>query len=336
MEKSKGRSESQSVKILFIKDFLCSRSDGENYITTQEIIDYLEEKEIRAEKKSIYADVRKLKEYYGLDVEITRGKGYRVHSKQFVPSDLRLMIDAIQSSRFITSEEAKDLTNQIKELADVHTRKTLERNALVVQRVQKRNTSVIRNTDTIYDAINNNHQISFKYVHYKPSMTVGEKKYSKNGEPYIVSPTVLYWDNGNCYLYAYLSDKNDFRAFRIDRMEAVKILGDLREPSAMNFKAKKLLGNKKVKKFSMFGGETKMVSIVAINKMADAIVDEFGTDLMMVPTDKDHFQVNVAVEISPTFFAWISTFGKQMKIIAPQSVVDDMKVFVSKLSEMYR
>ena len=333
---TKGRKSNQAVKLMIIKDYLYSHTNETHYVNAKDIINHLASHGIEADRKTIFSDMDRLELDYGM--EIVRGgrKGYRVASPIFESRELRLMIDSVQSAKFITDKEATTLTNRIKNLADIYTKPTLDRKAYVSERIQSMKESVAAHTDVIHEAISLDAQISFKYVHYQPSFGKSNKRYSNNGSPYVVSPFALYWNNGNYYLYAYLSDKEEFRFFRIDRMESIKLLSDKREGHDL-FSSSTLRGQRKAKVFDMYTGEVSNVTLRADNSIADAVVDAFGQKVMMVPTREDPncFTVNVFVEVSPTFFAWLTNFGSRIEILNPPKVREQMKEFIGSIYSCY-
>lgn len=332
----KGRSANQAVKLMIIRDYLLSHTNENHWVTSKDIIAHLASHGIRADRKTIFTDIDRLEFDYGMDIERGGRKGYRVAKPQFEPRELRLMIDSVQSARFITETEATSITSKIKDLSDVYTRPSLERKAYVNERIRSSKESIVARTDTIHEAISLDAQVSFKYFHYYPSLRSDSKNYSKNGEPYTVSPFALYWNNGNYYLYAYLSDKNQMRFFRIDRMESIKLASTQREGHD-SFSAATLQGQRKAKVFDMYQtGNEVNVTLRGINKVADQVVDAFGNKVMLMPDKKDgYFTVNVLVDVSPTFFAWLSTFGKQLRITAPEETKDEFVSFLHKALDQY-
>ena len=195
--------------------------------------------------------------------------------------------------------------------------------------------SVVSHTDLIYDAINElDAQISFKYVHYNPSLRGDNKRYSRNGQPYKVSPFALYWNNGNYYLYAYLAEKEQFRFFRIDRMESIKIESEKRVGHNA-FDADTLRNQNKAKVFDMYKGEAVTVTLRGYKKIADAVIDAFVQKTMLMPFDEDHFTANVFVEVSPTFFAWLTNFGDKIEITNPPRVREQFRDYIGKIIDLY-
>ena len=252
----------------------------------------------------------------------------------FEPYELRLMVDSIQSSKFITADISRRISGKIKTLADKETVATLNRQTQVADRVRSMNESVVKDSDRIHAAIAEDRKIGFRYFHYSPDKNK-PKSYSKSGEQYIVSPYSMLWNDGYYYLYAYVDEKKRFQMFRVDRMERITPpLWEKRDGKELYHE--EALTVQKAKVFGMYHGEAYSVRMRFINHFADAVIDQFGKNTILVPDDKNHFTTTLYVEISPPFFAWVATFGKGAKILSPQPVVDKMKKFIEDISKMYK
>lgn len=328
----KGRKVNQGVKLMMIRDYLYSHTNETHWVTANDIIRYLESKDIEVDRKTIYEDIFRLEVFYGLELERRGKKGYRIKTPHFQPYELRLMVDAVQSARFITTKEAANITNKIKDLADVYTRPTLERRSYVNERIQTMDKSVVARTDVIHEAISNDHQLSFNYTHFDPVSRKRVQLY--RDEPFRVSPFALYWHGGNYYLFAYNSEVEDFRYFRIDRMENIQELKKQRD-GYLEFKKMKFGGQPEAKIFDMYGhNKQSIVQLRFFNDIADQVIDAFGEKTMITVRNR-RSEVSVMVEVGPTFFAWVATFGKKMKITYPPDVVNGMKKFLKNASNMY-
>ena len=331
-----GRSSGQGVKLLYIRDYLYHHATKEHPQNANRIQEFLAQHDIEASVKTIYNDIVRLRDDFAVPVVYdARRWGYYITKPEFEPHELRLMVDSIQASKFITQREATTISQKITKLADVYTRpKLTDRHAVVAQRVRSKNEDVVREAGRIHQAIAENRKIGFRYFHYTPDR-VNPKQYSKNGEKYVVSPYALLWDNGNYYLYAYITEKDEFRTFRVDRMEAItKPLPDKRDGEKA-FKAETLTSHE-YKVFQQYHGEKVKVRIRFINRLADAVIDQFGKETVMVPIDKDHFYALLPVELSPPFCAWVATFGRGAKILAPEAAITEMRKFIEKVSDMYK
>ena len=321
------------IRLLLLKEYLQANAGKDRIVKRRELEEYLMEKGFPVEKKTLYADFAVLDDVFGLQLEYDKhSKGWILKNPPFEPRELRMLVDGVQSAKFITKEEARKITDKIKRLAGKDTVASLNRHSYVADRVRNQNENVVSEADRIHQAIAEDSQISFRYFHYSPA-TGDEKRYSKSGNQYIVSPYALLWNNGNYYLYAY--DGKKFRYYRVDRMEGIgKPLIQKREGKEL-FKEKDIT-HQKAKVFDMFGGKEYDVQIRFRNELADAVIDLFGMVIFMMPVDEDHFTITAPIEISPTFFAWISTFGRRVKILGPAPVVEKMREFIGRVSEMYQ
>ena len=330
-----GRSSGQGVKLLYIRDYLYHHATKEYPKNAKAIQKFLAQHNIEASEKTIYNDIVRLREDFAVPVEYNASKwGYYITKPEFEPHELRLMVDSIQASKFITQKEAATISQKIVRLADVYTKDSLTRHAYVSGRVRSKNEDVVREAGRIHQAIAENRKIAFRYFHYTPDR-LNPKQYSKKGDKYIVSPYALLWDNGNYYLYAYLNEKDGFKTFRVDRMEGIsKPLPDKRE-GAKEFKADNLT-NQEHKVFQQYHGDKVKVHVRFINRLADAVIDQFGKDTVMVPIDQGHFTAILPVELSPPFCAWIATFGRAAKILGPEAAITEMRKFIEKVSDMYK
>lgn len=307
-------------------------------VSRQQILDYLDSYEISISPQTLYNDINVLRGRMHLDIEfdshINKGAGgYWVSNPIFEPYELRLIVDGIQSSKFITQDKARVITDKIMtKLADVHTRSTLNRRVYVADRIRSMNDSVVKDADRLHEAISEDKKIAFRYYHYTPDKA-NPKRYTRDGAQNIVSPYALYWNNGNYYLYAY--DGKKFRYYRVDRMERItKPLPEKRD-GHKEFREKNLT-SQKAKVFDMFSGKAYDVRLRFRNELADAAIDKFGKDIMMIPFDNEHFTITVPIEVSPTFYAWIATFGRRVKILGPEPVVRGMLEFIGKVLDVYK
>lgn len=330
-----GRSSGQGVKLLYIRDFLYAHATKEHPQNANRIQDFLMSKSIEASTKTIYNDILRLQTDFDVPIVYDAKRwGYYITKPIFEPYELRLMVDSIQSSKFITQKEANAITQKISGLADVYTKESLNRVAYVADRVRSKNDSVVKDADRIHKAIAQNRKISFHYFHYTPNAD-NPKKYSKRGDKYIVSPYALLWDNGNYYLYAYLTEKNAFRTFRIDRMENISHPLSFERDGEKEFHAEALTAQE-YKAFQMYHGEQMKVRVRFSNHLADAVIDQFDKRVILVPEDERHFVATLPVEISPPFFAWIATFGRGAKILSPEPAIEKMRDFIERCADMYK
>lgn len=323
---------SPGERLFLLYDYLLKNTNREYVVTPKQINNFLNDHGIFLEKKAIYADFEKLRSATGLEIVWNAHKqGYQILNPPFEPYELRLMVDSIQASKFITQTEARRISQKITGLADVHTKASLDRQSYVSNRIRNREDSVVKDTDKIHACIRDDRKVAFRYFHYTPSK---QRQFSKKGDFYIVSPFAMLWNDGNYYLYAYVTEKQSFRHFRVDRMERIEQVEQKRDGKTAFHKVD--LTARQTKVFNMFStGREYTVRLRCINRMADAIIDRFGKDTILMPDGENHFIVSVPVEVSEPFYAWVCSFGRRIRIVSPEPVVEEMKEFIGKIAGMY-
>ncbi len=335
MNRNNGRQIAE--RLFLLRDFIVSNADRKNAVSLAQIQKYYYDNSILSKdgtflnKKTIYNDIAALGTVAGLDIQYSeKHKGYLLLNAPFEANDLRLIVDSVQASKFITQSEAKKLTEKITLNFGSGRRQNLNRQAYVYDRIRSQNDSVVQDSDKLHEAISSDRKVSFRYFHLTPDKS---RSYSNEGKQIIVSPYALYWNNGNLYLYAFNGMKMAF--YRVDRMERITgPLSDKREGKDQ-FSSKSLT-TQKAKVFQMYSGQAHDVKMRFRNNLADSVFDEFGRDLMMVPEDREHFTFTAKVELSPPFYAWVATFGRRAKIIGPAAAIEGMKEFLQKASDMYK
>ena len=315
------KASSQKLKILYVMEFLLRNSDEEHPVSISQIADYLEAHDIPAQRKSLYDDIEALRKY-GLDIiQTNRGKvyGYYIASRDFELPELKLLVDSVQSSKFITRKKTSDLIRKIERLASIHDAHLLQRQVYVHNRIKTMNESIYYNVDAIHNGISQNRKIKFKYF----DLTVAkERSYRKDGEFYVMSPYALTWDNQNYYLVAFDSDAGIIKHFRVDKMTDISMIDEPRDGQ----EAYKALDMAEYSKsiFGMFSGKPEPVRLRFNNQLVGSVLDRLGHDIMLIPDGDDHFTVTADVVVSPQFFAWVFGFGDMAQILGPNEVKDRM------------
>ncbi len=315
------KASSQKLKILYVMEFLLRNSDEEHPVSVNQIADYLETHGIPAQRKSLYDDIEALRKY-GLDIiQTNRGKnyGYYIASRDFELPELKLLVDSVQSSKFITRKKTSELIRKIERLASIHDAHLLQRQVYVQNRIKTMNESIYYNVDALHNGISQNRKIRFKYF----DLTVTkERSYRKNGEYYIISPYALTWDNQNYYLVAFDSEAGIIKHFRVDKMTDISMIDEPRDGQEA-YKALDMAEYSKIV-FGMFTGEPEPVRLRFSNQLVGAVLDRLGQDVMLIPDGSDYFTVTANVAVSPQFFAWVFGFGGLAQILGPQGVIDRM------------
>lgn len=325
------RSANQKLKLLYLMQMLLQRTDENHVLTVQEMIDGLAAHDISAERKSIYADMEALRQF-GLDVVQSRGRaaGYYIASREFELPELKLLVDSVQSSKFITHKKTLSLIKKIESLASVYDAQLLQRQVYVRNRVKSMNESVYYNVDEISDAIARDRMIHFKYFELDVNK---QRRYRHNGRVYEISPFALMWDDENYYMLGYDAAADKMKHYRVDKMVSISA-AEMRRLGVEAFEALDISAYSK-RVFGMFTGNEQTVKLRLENALVGAVVDRFGKDVMLIPDGDTHFTVCVDVAVSPQFYAWLFAFGAAVEIIAPDCVRREMAQRAATLAAMY-
>ena len=305
------KNTNQRLKILYLYKILLERTDEEHYITMPEIISQLSLYGITAARKALYEDIEALK-VFGLDIVSGRGTnaGYQVVSRDFELPELKLLADAVSSSRFLTEKKSSELLKKLEKLTSIYEAKQIQRQVFIADRVKSGNERIYMNVDAVHRAIAEQKKISFKYFDYD----INKKKRYRQGIR-TCSPYALTWDDERYYLVAYYEKYDSISNFRVDRMENVEILPESAQKYPSGFNLSSYLNST----FSMFSGESEEVKLCFEQSLINAVIDRFGKNVSIFPDDDEHFtvQVQIKTEHPEPFFGWLFQFGTKVKIIAP-------------------
>lgn len=317
------RSEDQKCKLLYLRDYLCRNTDAGHPASVAALVDYLESKGIRAERKSIYDDIRVLNEY-GVKIlhQRKRPSGYYVEQRDFELSELKLLVDAVQSSRFLTERRSMELIRKLAALSSSHEEELLRRQVVVSGRLKNENDASLDNIDLLHEAIAKNSRVTFRYSDWGVDLKRHERP-----DLYETSPLALCWDDENYYLVAY-GGAHGLTHYRVDKMSHITLTGEKREAVDAVRKFDPASYSKKV--FGMFRGETKRVKLRFENALAGVVVDRFGRDVMLIAQDASHFTFTAEVSVSPMFLGWLAGFGGRASVVFPQSVVEEYRAFCQR------
>ena len=322
----------QKYKLIYIIKYLLENTDENHKVTMPQILAYLEANEITAERKSIYDDIDAIQEL-GIDVQkekVGRNFYYYVVDRDFEMAELKLLVDAIQSSKFITEKKSQELIKKLGTLVSVHEAKQLKRQVYVAGRAKAINENIFYNVDAIHNAIEENKKVRFQYFQWN---TKKEMELRKNGDWYEVSPWALMWEDENYYLVAFDPVAGKMKHYRVDKMLKMSCMDSDRE--GREFFEKSNVSEYTKKNFGMFAGEEEMVKLEVRNGLVGVILDRFGTDTMIIPADEEHFRVNVRVSVSNQFFGWVFGLGDGIKILGPENVKMKMKEEIEKIQKFY-
>lgn len=311
---------------------MLEQTDEEHYISMPEIIEALAAYDITADRKSLYQDLRDL-EKLGIEVEgEATGNRYHYHviSRFFELPELKLLVDAIQSSKFITERKSNALIKKLERLVSKYEAQKLQRQVYVSGRIKTMNESIYYTVDAIHNAISENRKIKFQYYQWNLKK---EMELRHNGAWYHISPWGLSWDDENYYLVGFDSEAGLIKHYRVDKMLHISMSEEKREGS--EYFTKLDMAEYAKKSFGMYGGEEQTVKLLVDNSLAGVVIDRFGKDVMMIPTDGNRFTVSVNVRVSRQFMGWVFSLGEKVKIIGPDLVIQQMREEVARLVRQY-
>lgn len=309
----------QKLKLFYLSKIMREKTDDQHGLTMPEIQKYLEEYGVTADRKSLYDDLETLKV---LGYDIISGKEgknflYRVGKKKFEIAELKLLVDAVQSSKFITERKSRDLIKKITELASDYEATQLKRQVVVQGRIKTMNESIYYVVDDIHNAISTNRKIRFEYMRWN----LEKKMEPRRDTLYEVSPWALTWDDENYYMIAFDGQEKKIKHYRVDKMRRIEVTKEKREGRALLNEFD--LAAYAKKNFGMFGGEEVKVKLAFRNELVGVIIDRFGKDISIRPTKQEGWsETHVDVALSDQFLGWIFSLGKGVKLLGPDEVVD--------------
>lgn len=322
------KSPNQKLKLLYLIKMLEENTDEHHVLTTQEIIDKLAANDIHAERKSIYDDIRTLQDF-GYDIlkaDTRSGGGYWLGSREFELPELKLLVDAVQSSRFITSKKSRELIHKLEHMVSRHDAGKLQRQVYVAGRIKTENESIYYSIDAIHRAIQENRQIRFPYLEWTLQK---ELKPRKGRDAYQVSPWALIWREENYYLVAFDSASSMMKHYRVDKIGAVEVLEEKREgtQAASNLN----LAAYANRTFGMYGGTEEVVTMRFPDRLIGVVLDRFGKDVDIIPAEEGYFRCRTRIAVSGQFFGWLAGIGREAAIVAPQSVREQYREWLEEI-----
>ena len=322
------KTDNQKLKILYILDYLQKNSHQDKPVRANELISMLDRLGISCNRKTIYSDIAALQEF-GVDIVHLPGRngGYYVASRNFQLPELKLLIDAVQSSRFLTEKKSRELIEKLCSQCNEQDARLIRRDVYVSGRVKSMNETIYYSVDAIQEAIAQNKQITFRYFDWGLN---GTRVYRQKS--YTASPYGLCQDNENCYLLA-LSPRHGITSYRVDRMSDIELAQEPRVPCPEL--AGRNLTEYANRMFQMYSGDRVSVKLRFRRELANVVIDRFGKDTMLFPDGEEHFVFTVEVAVSPLFLSWVMGFGDKAQILYPQSVVEECKKMARQVLEQY-
>lgn len=326
------KTSNQKLKLLYIIKILSENTDESHLVTTQELIDRLAAYDIAAERKSVYDDINRLIDF-GYDIIAVRSKangGYYMASREFESAELKLLVDAVQASRFITVKKSRELIKKLEKLTNKYDAQGLQRQVYVAGRIKTENESIYYNVDAIHQAIHSNRKIRFTYLEWTINK---ELKPRKSGEIYAVSPIALLWQDENYYMAAYDLQAGKVKHYRVDKMGQVTVTEEKRE--GMETYEDLDLAKYTEKTFGMFGGEEEAVTLRFSNKLVGVVIDRFGKEIEVRRQDASGFTVRVKVAVSGQFFGWLAGLGSDAVILSDKRTKEQYEAWLKEILERH-
>lgn len=325
------RSFQQKMKILYLMRAFSEKTDEKHPITVKDIIAYLDNLGISVERKTVYDDIETLR-VFGMDIKNRREKpaGFYLDSREFELAELKLLVDAVQSSKFITSGKSRQLIRKLESLTSTWQARELQHQVLVENRVKTMNESVYRNIDKIHEALTGDRQISFQYYEWTVSK---EMKLKKDGERYCISPWKLIWKDENYYLVGLDEKSGIVKHYRVDKM--VKISVEKKSRNGTEILKSFDFARFTAGTFGMFGGREESVKLEFENRLVGVMIDRFGKEIMIFGKDESHSTVQVRVNVSGQFFGWLAGLGTGVTVKGPENVRKEYRNFLKKALENY-
>lgn len=318
------------MKILLLMKLMLEETDKDHSLNAAQICEKLEARcGSSCERRTVYSDIEQLREY-GIHIEQSKGRGggYYIGSREFDLPELKLLVDAVQSSKFITKEKSEELIGKLEKQTSCWNASQLQRQVYIYNRIKTGNASIYKNVDSIHAAIHCNRQVSFKYCEWNIKKELVQRK---GGSDYIISPWALTWDDENYYLVGYDAEAGKIKHYRVDKMQDIKVLGEPRlgKEYFKNFDLATLAR----KTFGMYGGEDRKLTLEGDNHRVGVIIDRFGKDIMISPYGEEKFHASVTVSVSPQFFGWLAGLGEGIRISWPEDVREEYKEFLRRILE---
>ena len=319
----------QKLKLLYLYKMLDEQTDAEHGLSMTQILERLEAEGISAERKGIYRDLGILREF-GCQIDTIQRMPveYTMAASGLDLSELTLLVDAVQSSRFLTKQTADRLSKKRAALASVHEREALRGRVHVDGRIKTQNDSVFYNVNTIHEAMRAKRKVEFMYfkydVHFEPQA-------QHDGQLYVHTPVQVVFSDGYYYLITWSDNHQDFVRFRVDRMRLVQVSREAatRNSSIANYD----LEDFAYQAFGMYDGKPVRAKLLVAADAMDIIADRFGTEVPVKALKDGSAEVSVTVRKSAQFFGWVAGMDGAVKLAGPKAVVDEYRTWLKALAK---
>lgn len=320
----------QKPRLINLLKILHRNTDHEHGLTTNQLLDELENVGITTERKSLYRDIKAIKEC-GLSISQDGSHRWHLESRSLSKDQLIILIDSVQSTPFLTQRITENLIDSVLDLASVYQEKVLKERLDPSSYVKMENDDVLWNIDAIQRSLHAKRKLRFKYFRYNEKK---EKVLQKNGNNYLENPLKLVFAEGTYYLMTYNEKYQGVTPYRVDRMIDA-VVSD--EPICTNEEVSTWkLENNAILSFGVFGREVKSITLECPEDYVYTIIDKFGTDIDLHHASDNLVRAYVRAPLSPQFFGWLFQLGDHIKIIHPSSVIEEYKSYLNDILNMYR
>lgn len=325
------KSPKQKQKLLYLAKYLMQKTDEQHAVTTPQLIEYLAANDISAERKSIYDDIETLCNF-GMDIVRQSGPkgGYFLASRDFELAEVKLLVDLVQSAKFITQKKSHDLIHKLEQQVSTFDAKTLQRQVVVADRNKTENETIYYSVDVIYEAIAKDIKVRYQYFEWDIKK---EMSLRKGGAYYEVSPWLLTWDDENYYLVAYDEKAGMMKHYRVDKMLHIELMEENRQGRELFEQMDVAAFSKKT--FGMFAGKEETVQLICENGLIGVLVDRFGRNVPMRAWDEEHVLVRANVQVSSQFFGWLAGFSNRVRIHTPEHLKQEYREYLVKILDVY-
>lgn len=327
------KSSNQKMKLLYLLKILTEKTDENHCLSSLELIEELSRYGIHAERKSIYDDIACLVDF-GYDIVNIKqriGGGYYLACRDFELPELKLLVDAVQASRFITRKKSRELISKLEKLAGPYDAKKLQRQVLVAGRIKTENESIYYNVDEIHKAIQEDAPIAFTYMEWNINKELQPRK---EGQVYEVSPLSLIWKDENYYLIAYDAKERKIKHFRVDKMNCITTVAGEKRKGIEEFERLDVVAYVNTT-FGMFGGEEETVTLLLPSYMIGIIIDRFGKEIDVRKREDGLVSARIRVALSGQFFGWLTGLGNKVSILSPENVKQNYSDYLQEILTNY-
>lgn len=326
------KGSNQKLKLFYLRKIMLDETDDEHGLTMPEIIEHLRKYEVSAERKTLYEDIKTLSDL-GVEVICEKtGREYRYHvtGRDFELAEVKLLVDAISASRFISGKKTSVLIKKISSLVSKYEAQSLRRQVYLSGRIKTMNESVYYNVDAVHRAIFEGRRIHFKYCAWSTS---GKLVPRYGGKIYEISPWALSYNDECYYMIGYDSERKAVRHYRVDKMMGISVTDIPRDGREAIEKIE--IGTYVTQNFGMCGGEVRRLRIRMPESKCGIFIDRFGKELNFVKVDEGIVETSVTLAVSRNFYGWLFGLGSDVSVAGPASVVEDIRKFANEISEAY-